>query len=150
MKQWCRLTLLIVASMASGVEARKPNFLLIVVDDQSPFDLRIYNPKSELDTPNIDRLAAEGMVFDAAHHMGSWSGAVCTPSRHMIMSGRTVWHLPQQKQHCPPDLPEQTMAAMFNRAGYDTMRGSRAKRACEFRSSFYCEGGRARPVRYSL
>ena len=36
------------------------------------------------------------MVFDGAYHMGSWSGAVCTPSRHMIMSGRTVWHIPDQ------------------------------------------------------
>jgi choline-sulfatase len=34
------------------------------------------------------------MVFDGAYHMGSFSGAVCTPSRHMIMSGRTLWHLP--------------------------------------------------------
>ncbi|MDH4202449.1 MAG: sulfatase-like hydrolase/transferase [Phycisphaerae bacterium] len=101
---------------------QKPNILFIIVDDQSPFDLKIYDPKSELDTPNIDRLAAEGIVLDGAYHMGSWSGAVCTPSRHMVMSGRTVWHLPKQKQHCTPDLPEYTMAAVFNRAGYDTMR----------------------------
>ncbi|MCB1093904.1 MAG: sulfatase-like hydrolase/transferase, partial [Verrucomicrobiae bacterium] len=52
-------------------------------------------------------------------------GAVCTPSRHMVMSGRTVWHLPigpNAKTHCPENLPESTMAAVFNRAGYDTMR----------------------------
>ena len=36
------------------------------------------------------------MVLDGAYHMGSWSGAVCTPSRHMVMSGRTVWHLPRR------------------------------------------------------
>lgn len=43
----------------------------------------------------------------------------------MIMSGRTVWHLPigpGAKQHCPPGLAENTMAAVFNRAGYATMR----------------------------
>lgn len=49
----------------------KPNFLFIVVDDQSPFALKAYNPDAVLDTPNIDRLAKEGMVFNAAHHMGS-------------------------------------------------------------------------------
>jgi arylsulfatase A-like enzyme len=99
--------------------------LFILVDDQSPFDFKCYNPKSPLQSPNIDKLAAEGMVFDSARHMGSFSGAVCTPSRHMIMSGRTVWHLPigpLAKEHCPPNLELNTLAAVFNRAGYDTMR----------------------------
>lgn len=103
----------------------RPNFLFIIADDQSPFDLRIYEPKSKLQTPAIDRLAAEGMVFDAAHHMGAFVGAVCTPSRHMVMSGRTVWHLPISpgaKSLCPPHLEANTMAAAFNRAGYATMR----------------------------
>ena len=104
---------------------RRPNFLFILVDDQSPFDFKFYNPKSALQSPNIDRLASEGMVFDAAHHMGAFVGAVCTPSRHMIMSGRTVWHLPiapEAEKYCPPNLEQNTLAALFNRAGYDTMR----------------------------
>ncbi len=111
----------------------RPNFLFVLADDQSPFDLRVYDEESELRTPVIDRLAAEGMVFDGAYHMGSWSGAVCTPSRHMIMTGRSVWHLPNRGKRLqnpnakdpelvPPDLVENTMAAIFNRAGYDTMR----------------------------
>ena len=111
----------------------RPNFLFIIVDDQSPFDLKIYDPDSPLDTPVIDQLAAEGMVFDGAHHMGAWLGGVCTPSRHMIMSGRTVWHIPGkpgQASHphgnnpkmVPPNLAEYTLPAVFNRAGYDTMR----------------------------
>ena len=112
-------------SMAQAAERRRPNILFIIVDDQSPLDLKVYEPKSALETPTIDRLAAEGMVFDAAHHMGSFVGAVCTPSRHMIMSGRTVWHLPigpGAAHHCPADLEQSTMAAVFNRAGYATMR----------------------------
>lgn len=109
----------------------RPNILFIIVDDQSPFDLKLYNSASSLETPVIDRLAAEGMTFDGAHQMGSWSGAVCTPSRHMVMSGRTVWHLPRSRRSkrdpsasspAPADLAEYTMAAVFNRAGYDTMR----------------------------
>lgn len=105
----------------------KPNILFIVVDDQSPFDLKVYNPESTLDTPSIDRLAADGMVLDGAYHMGSFSGAVCTPSRHMVMCGRTLWHLPNAKGAiaaglCPPDNEENTLAAVFNRAGYSTMR----------------------------
>jgi len=113
----------VLANSASA--ARRPNILFILVDDQSPFDLKIYNPKSELQTPALDRLAAEGMVFDGAYHQGSFNGAVCTPSRHMIMSGRTVWHLPigpGAAEHCPPHLETNTLAAVFNRAGYATMR----------------------------
>ena len=108
-----------------AAEAVRPNILLIIVDDQSPFDLKVYEPRSTLQTPMLDRIAAEGMVFDGAHHMGSFEGAVCTPSRHMLMCGRTLWHLPigpGAKTHCPPNLEQNTLAAVFNRAGYATMR----------------------------
>jgi|GEM_PF-2207799 arylsulfatase A-like enzyme len=65
------------------------------------------------------------MIFDGAYHMGSFSGAVCMPSRHMIMSGRTVWQLPDSPgpgENCPPNLEKETIGAVFNRAGYSTMR----------------------------
>ncbi len=105
---------------------KRPNFLFVLVDDQSPFDLQTYDPESILETPNISSLANEGMVFESARHMGSWLGAVCTPSRHMIMSGRTLWHLPSRGDFKNPDEPDgleqQTMGAVFNRAGYATMR----------------------------
>jgi len=110
---------------AFAAEPRRPNFLVIVVDDQSPEDLKIYNPQSALQTPVLQQLASDGIVIDAAHHMGSFVGAVCTPSRHMMMSGRSVWHLPigpGAKQHCPLNLEQNTIAAIFNRAGYATMR----------------------------
>jgi len=115
----------IIPVSASIASEPRPNFLFILVDDQSPFDLKIYNHDSALDTPSLDKLAASGMVFDGAYHMGSFSGAVCMPSRHMIMSGRTVWHLPPAPwgaSMCPPNLEQQTIPAVFNRAGYSTMR----------------------------
>ncbi len=126
------LSCLILAVVCSAKETKRPNFLFVLVDDQSPFDLKVYNPRSILDSPVIDRIASEGMVFDGAYHMGSWAGAVCTPSRHMIMSGRTLWHLPRRGAKkrqpgskpslTPANLANNTMAAVFNRAGYDTMR----------------------------
>ncbi|MCB1227854.1 MAG: sulfatase-like hydrolase/transferase [Verrucomicrobiales bacterium] len=127
------LSALLLASTPLFAESKRPNILFIIADDQSPLDLRCYDPESRLETPTLDRLAKEGMVLDSAHHMGAWVGAVCTPSRHMIMSGRTVWHIPDgsgrgNNPHTtnaalvPPDLPDFTMAAVFNRAGYDTMR----------------------------
>ena len=126
-------SLLILFLFSTLQAAKRPNFLFVIVDDQSPLDLKIYNPRSILDTPNIDRLAKEGMVLDGAHHMGAWVGGVCTPSRHMVMSGRTVWHVPDKPGRImnphvnnptkvPPDLARNTLPAVFNRAGYDTMR----------------------------
>ncbi len=117
--------LLFPLAIAQAADASKPNILFIIVDDQSPMDLACYNPQASLQTPVLDRLAAEGMVLDSAYHMGAFVGGVCTPSRHMVMSGRTVWHLPigpGAKAHCPPDLEQNTIPAVFNRAGYATMR----------------------------
>jgi choline-sulfatase len=132
MKTIFKLTILAVFVITLFVqcekqEQKKPNFLFVLVDDQSPFDLKIYDAKSILETPNIDKLAEGGMVFEGARHMGSWSGAVCTPSRHMIMSGRNVWGLPkngigESNANCPDSLELQTIGAVFNRAGYSTMR----------------------------
>lgn len=119
-------TLFISCSETKTKSKKRPNFLFVLVDDQSPFDLKTYDPNSILETPNIDRLAKEGIVFEQARNMGSMNGAVCTPSRHMIMSGRTVWNLPPsalfQKQTAPHPIDEQTLGAVFNRAGYKTMR----------------------------
>ena len=114
---------------------KRPNILFIIADDQSPFDLKAYDPASRLETPVLDALAARGCVLDAAYHMGSFSGAVCVPSRHMIMTGRTLWHLPigpgggrkgrpgpAGARACPADIEDHVLAAVFNAAGYDTMR----------------------------
>ncbi len=107
---------------------KRPNFLFILTDDQSPETLSVYGNKV-CNTPNIDKLAARGMTFDDAHHMGSWVGAVCTASRTMIMTGRTLWNAPGARGpgiKFPKDFrqqaAEQSLPAVFNRAGYDTYR----------------------------
>ncbi len=123
------LPILLCGPLAAQDAARQPNLLFVIADDLSPFDLPIYEPDVVVDTPAIDSLAGEGMVLDAAYQMGSWSGAVCTPSRHMVMSGRTVWHLPKRgikgedaNPHCPADLPTYTLGAWFGSHGYATAR----------------------------
>ncbi|MDP6557684.1 MAG: sulfatase-like hydrolase/transferase [Pirellulaceae bacterium] len=106
----------------------RPNFLFILTDDQSPETLRAYG-NEVCQTPNLDRLASEGMILHDAHHMGAWSGAVCTPSRTMIMTGRSVWNIPGARGpglKFPKSLrnqaAQQSMPAVFNRAGFDTFR----------------------------
>ena len=110
--------------------ANKPNILFILTDDQAPHTLSSYG-NSICDTPNLDKLSDSGIVLDQAYHMGSMSGAVCSPSRTMIMSGRTLWHLPPRgKKHLRKeegktsgkDILNNTLPAVFNRAGYHTFR----------------------------
>ncbi len=124
------LLCLAVAGHSVSADDARPNFLIIVTDDQSPFTLSAYG-NTVCQTPNIDRLAASGMTFDAAYHMGSWSGAVCIPSRTMLITGRTLWHIPNSNNQAPPggdlahvpaDLADNSLAAVFNRPGYDTFR----------------------------
>ena len=124
----------VVLSMVCHVSAgTRPNFLFLLTDDQSARTLAAYDPAAVCRTPNIDRLAAEGMRLTDAHHMGAWSGAVCTPSRTMIMTGRTVWHIPGGSAKRPVKgidgsadfrraCAEASLPAVFNRAGYDTFR----------------------------
>ena len=69
---WALCSALAPPLSAADGHGGRPNVLFILVDDQSPFDLKVYNPDSPLQTPNIDRLAREGMVFDGAYHMGAF------------------------------------------------------------------------------
>ena len=117
-----------VVSVSSASAARdKPNFLFILTDDQAPHTLGAYG-NTVCHTPNIDRLAKEGMLFRDAHHMGSWSGAVCLPSRTMIMTGRTVWRIPGSSGKnriqgvTAAEVARKSMPALFNAASYDTFR----------------------------
>jgi choline-sulfatase len=125
MKTLAPALLILLALSLSPAEGARANILFIITDDQAPHELRAYQPGSPLHTPHIDRLAREGMVLDAAYHMGAFVSGVCTPSRYMIKCGRTLWHLPiapEADKHCPPDMERNSIAAVFNRAGYATMR----------------------------
>ena len=65
-------------------EIARPNILFILADDLGYGDVACYNPESKVPTPNLDRLAAEGMRFTDAHSPAT----VCTPSRYSILTGR--------------------------------------------------------------
>ena len=50
-------------SPANGLAAKKPNVVFFLVDDLGYMDIGAYNPKTFYETPNVDRLAKEGMLF---------------------------------------------------------------------------------------
>ncbi len=78
---------------AAGAEVNKrPNILFILSDDQQANTIRAMG-NDQIITPNLDRLAAEGVACDNAYIMGGNFAAVCMPSRAMIMTGRTLFHL---------------------------------------------------------
>src|SRR5438445_6242985 len=72
------------STAAAADVPRKPNIVFILADDLGYGDVRCYNAKSKVPTPNLDRLAAEGIRFTDAHAPDT----VCTPSRYGILTGR--------------------------------------------------------------
>ena len=74
------------AAMADHHEA-KPNIVFILADDLGYGDVGCYNPEAKAPTPNIDRLAREGMRFTDAHSPST----VCTPTRYSLLTGRMAF-----------------------------------------------------------
>jgi len=102
--------------------ATRPNVLLIFADDLGYGDVQCYGGKVR--TPNIDRLAAEGMRFTKAYLPAS----VCSPSRYSLLTGRYFWRNPRHPVRgvIGPDSPsafndgELTLQEMFRKKGYRT------------------------------
>ena len=97
----------------------KPNVIYILADDLGYGDLSCYGQK-KLKTPNIDRLAKEGMLF-SDHYSGN---TVCSPSRAVLMTGQHPGHV-----HCRGNGDENrfgldpamtTLPRLFKNAGYAT------------------------------
>lgn len=73
------------------VETKQPNFIIVLADDVSPWFFTLYGAE-EAHTPNIDRMAAEGVAFESG-----WATPICSPTRAMIMTGKYAgktgwWH----------------------------------------------------------
>src|SRR5213592_4496751 len=74
--------------VSAAAAAERPNILFLFADDQRADTIGAWgNP--HIDTPNLDGLAARGYSFRNNYCFGANSGAVCVPSRAMLMSGRT-------------------------------------------------------------
>lgn len=116
---------LLIAGLASCSKTKKepfPNIIFILADDMGYGDVSALNPEGKISTPNIDRIAENGVIFRDAHS----SSAVCTPTRYGILTGRYNWRSTLKKGvlngYSKPLIPEgrTTVASMLKQQGYHT------------------------------
>ena len=112
-------TVLITAFSSQAVE--KPNILFVLFDDMGYGEPTSYRPESLFKTPNIDRMAKEGIRFTDAHA----SAASCTPTRYGYLTGRYPHRIGQfgvLSTFSPPLIPETrlTVASYLKQNGYAT------------------------------
>ncbi|GEO06467.1 N-acetylgalactosamine-6-sulfatase [Adhaeribacter aerolatus] len=114
--------LLCLFTITAHADDKKPNVIFILADDMGTFDVGAYGQKL-IKTPNIDRLAKEGIRF-TQHYAGS---AVCAPSRDVLMTGMHTGHstirgnYPFETEGNLP-IPDKsvTVAEIFKSKGYTT------------------------------
>lgn len=127
-----RFLLILALVLGAGFrsQAARPNILFILVDDLGYMDIGANNPDTFYETPNIDRLAAEGMRFTD----GYAANPVCSPTRYSIMtgkypsrvdatnyfSGRRGGRYKPAPLHDNMPLAEVTLAEALRQAGYRT------------------------------
>ncbi|WP_367871226.1 sulfatase-like hydrolase/transferase [Luteolibacter sp. Populi] len=86
-----RLILLFAALLPAALRAAdKPNILFLFADDMTWKAVHSISGE-DIDTPNLDRLAARGSTFTHAYNPGGWHGAICVASRSMLMTGLPLW-----------------------------------------------------------
>lgn len=107
---------------SDAIPKKLPNIVFILADDAGYGDLGFLGQKV-IETPNLDRLAAEGMFF-SNHYSGA---TVCAPSRSALMTGLHTGHTPirgnfeiQPEGQYPLSDTLITLPKLFQRAGYAT------------------------------
>lgn len=119
-----KLYLLIASALFLTVNhvhaADKPNVLFLFADDMTYEAISAYD-KTDIDTPNLDKLVKRGTTFSHAYNMGGWNGAICVASRTMLLTGRSIWHA----EKLWPKTKDEVAAGrvwpkLLKEAGYDT------------------------------
>ncbi|MBN1909834.1 MAG: arylsulfatase [Pirellulales bacterium] len=117
------LCLYLFGTSALAQAAQRPNVIFILADDLGYGDPGCYNPESKIPTPNIDRLAEQGMRLTDAHS----ASAVCTPTRYGILTGRYCWRTRLKKAVLWPyampliERDRLTLPEIFKEHGYATI-----------------------------
>jgi arylsulfatase A-like enzyme len=109
------------AQSGRGAPRGRPNIVLILGDDIGYGDLGCYGA-SKVSTPNVNRVAHEGVRFTDAHSAAS----VCTPTRYSLITGQYAWrnpagdHILSGEDPLAIDPAVTTLPSMLKRAGYST------------------------------
>jgi arylsulfatase A len=115
------LAILVSANFAIAKSAR-PNIVFILADDMGYGDVQVLNENSKAPTPNLNKLAQQGMTFSDAHTPSS----VCTPTRYTLLTGRYCWRSRLkrgvQNGYGPPliETERSTVASLLKSKGYAT------------------------------
>jgi arylsulfatase A len=112
----------ILCSSGFSIQAQKrqnpPNIIFILVDDMGYGDAKSFNSESKISTPNIDKLAASGMMFTDAHA----SASSCIPSRYGLLTGTYPFRAKHFNWRTEPLIDENrtTIASLLQKSGYHT------------------------------
>ena len=101
----------------NAVETKRPNIIFLLADDERNNTLKALG-NAEVITPNLDKLVEGGTTFSNGYIMGAMNGAVCSPSRAMLMTGRTLFNIDPTGNSIDP--AHTTMPKALENAGYHT------------------------------
>lgn len=106
----------------AGESQGRPKIVLVYADDLGYGDLHCYNAASKIPTPNLDRLAGQGVAFMDAHA----PAAICGPSRYGLLTGRYPWRNPlgielgHPYDQCKIEDGRMTLGHLLQGLGYHT------------------------------
>ncbi len=116
------ITITIVFGIISAQAQNLPNIVIVLADDMGFGDIQTYNEASKIPTPNLNKLAIQGMSFTDAHS----PSAVCTPTRYGLLTGRYAWRTSLKSGvlwgYSPGLISKDrtTLASLLKEKGYST------------------------------
>ncbi|MGN6510856.1 MAG: sulfatase-like hydrolase/transferase [Chitinophaga sp.] len=108
---------ILLTAFQANAQQKRYNVLVLLTDDQRFSTVHALG-NEEIHTPNMDALVKSGTAFTQAHIMGSLGGAVCAPSRAMLMTSRPVFSVHRDGGRIPAE--EKTFPEVFREQGYQT------------------------------
>lgn len=139
-------------TVSQGLEktsGRKPNVLILFSDDQRADTIAaLGNPI--IQTPQLDRLYRRGLAFRRAYMQGGFNAATCMPSRAMLLSGQSLFHVDEKL------MRDETWPTAFGRAGYTTFmtgkwhNGAKSLPLCFQQARAVFAGGMTNPMQAKL
>ncbi|KIW20408.1 choline-sulfatase [Exophiala spinifera] len=104
------------AGFSTPLFPAKPNILFIMADQLAAPLLKMHNPKSQIKTPNLDKLAERSVVFDSAY----CNSPLCAPSRMCLISGQLPSKIGSYDNACSIPSETPTYAHYLRAEGYET------------------------------